>query len=192
MNDSLTAAQRDARKKNRNALILIAVMVFGSFIVAGTLRFSGWKPEGTNNKGEILQPPGDLRQLVPRLADGASYQWNPTERHWRILVAAPPHCGAVCDQLASDLDKVWQLAGRDADRVEVFWLGEVPASAPASSHQRAFRDDPAIRAELPGAEAASAPLTYIVDPNGFAVLRYQPGQDPGDLRSDLGKLLKLR
>lgn len=192
MNDPHTPAQLTARKKNRNVLLLIAVMVFGSFIVAGALRFSGWSPAGMKNKGEMLQPPGDLRHVAPRLADGASYEWNPVERHWRILVAAPTPCGAPCEQLASDLDKVWQLTGREADRVEVFWLGEVPASAPASSHQRAFRDDPAIRVALPGAEAANAPLTYIVDPNGFAVLRYQAGQDPGDLRSDLAKLLKLR
>lgn len=192
MNDQYSPAKLSARKKNRNVLVLIAVMVFGSFIVAGALRFSGWKPEGMKNKGEMLQPPGDLRHVEPRLADGGVYQWNPVERHWRILVAAPKHCGAPCDQLARDLDKVWQLAGRDADRVDVFWLGEVPASTPSRSHQRVFLDDPAIRAALPGAQSASAPLTYIVDPNGFAILRYQSGQDPGDLRSDLTKLLKLR
>lgn len=187
-----TPAQANARKRNRNALLLIAVMIFGSFIVAGALRFSGWRPEGMKNKGELLQPPGDLRQLHPQMSEGGEYAWNPTERHWRVLVAAPRECATRCDQLASDLDKVWQLMGRDADRVEVLWLGAVPASAPATSHQRALQDVPALRAALPRAEDAAGPVTYVVDPNGFAILRYPPGHDPGDLRSDLAKLLKLR
>jgi hypothetical protein len=31
----------------------------------------------------------------------------------------------------------------------------------------------------------------VVDPNGFVVLRYAPGFDLGDLRTDLSRLLKL-
>jgi hypothetical protein len=33
---------------------------------------------------------------------------------------------------------------------------------------------------------------YVIDPNGFVILRYAAGSDPGDLRSDLAKLLKLK
>ena len=190
MNNDMPA-QTDARKRNRNALLLIAAMIFGSFLVAGALRFSGWRPEGMKNKGELLQPPGDLRQMHPQLADGGEYEWNPAERHWRILVAPPGECAARCDRLAQDLDKVWQIAGRDADRLEIFWLGQVPVSAPPASRQRALRDAPGLRDALPRPRG-DGPVTYVVDPNGFAILRYPPGHDPGDLRSDLSKLLKLR
>lgn len=190
MTDTPTS-QLAARKRNRRLLLVIAVMIFGSFLFAGVLRFSGWRPHGMKNKGELLQPPGDLRTLHPRLASGDAYAWNPVERHWRVLVAAPENCGTRCDQLASDLDKVWQLMGRNADHLEIFWLGTVPASAPATSHQRAFVDAPELRAALPRSTDAG-PVTYVVDPNGFAILRYAPGQDPGDLRSDLSKLLRLR
>ena len=43
-------------------------------LVAGVLRFSGWRPEGMKNKGEMLQPYGDLRSYSPTLADGKSYR----------------------------------------------------------------------------------------------------------------------
>ncbi len=183
----------DAHRRNRNALLLIALMIFGSFIVAGTLRFSGWRPAVTRNKGELLQPPGDLRRLHPQRGEGGEYAWNPIERHWRILVAPPSGCGTRCEQLASDLDKVRQLTGREADRVEVLWLGGLPAGVASDGHQRALQDSAALRAALPRAEdPAGGPVTYIVDPNGFAILRYPPGHDPADLRSDLSRLLKLR
>lgn len=192
MNNAAPLAQTVAQRRNRNALLLIAVMVFGSFLVAAALRFSGWQPAGMKNKGEMLQPPGDLRMLAPQLADGSQYQWQPVLRHWRILVAAPADCTSQCRQLAENLDKIWQLSGRDADRVELLWLGPLPEGLADNSRLQALQDSAALRAALPGAAGATAPMTYIVDPNGFAILRYQPGHDPGDLRYDLVKLLKLR
>ena len=33
---------------------------------------------------------------------------------------------------------------------------------------------------------------YVVDPHGFVVLRYAPGFDPGGLRMDVARLLKLK
>ena len=38
--------------------------------------------------------------------------------------------------------------------------------------------------------APGAPI-WLVDPNGFVVLRYAAGSDPGDLRSDLARLLRI-
>ena len=52
------------RNRNRGLLIAIFVMFFGSMLVAGLLRFSGWRPAGTQNHGELLQPPGDLREVI--------------------------------------------------------------------------------------------------------------------------------
>ncbi|MGY0504760.1 hypothetical protein [Luteimonas sp. e5] len=184
------SAQR--ARRNRHALLLIALMVFGSFVVAGLLRYSGWQPDGQRNHGDLLQPPGDLRTLRPQLVDGGEYQWNPAERHWRIFAVAPPACGEACDALARELDTIRVLAGRNADRVEIFWLGDMPAVArQGESPQRALHDSAELRAALPGL-ASDGPTTYIVDPNGFAVLRYAPGHEPEHLRSDLSKLLRLR
>mgnify|MGYP000849196992 CR=1 FL=1 len=55
------------RNRNRGMLVLIVVFFLGSALVAGALRFSGWRPEGTRNHGELLQPPGDLRDVVAHL-----------------------------------------------------------------------------------------------------------------------------
>ncbi len=45
---------------------------------------------------------------------------------------------------------------------------------------------------LPRGKAAGAgDPVWLVDPNGFVVLRYAPGADPGDLRTDLARLLRI-
>lgn len=185
-----------ARNRNRTMLVAIAVLFFGSMLVAGALRFSGWQPEGRKNHGELLQPPTDLRELVPQLADGGAYAWNPAERTWRIMLAPPDDCGSECTRLARDLDTVWRLFGKDADRVHILWVCDGAACMPPVDARlprtlQVIRGAGQWRERIPGIDDPAGVPVYVIDPNGFAVLRYAPGSDVGGLRSDLAKLLKL-
>lgn len=181
-------------QRNRNRLVLIAIFAifFGAFAFAGILRFSGWQPAGMKNHGELLDPPGDLRALRPALATGGEYRWNPAGRIWRIAVAPPADCGRACADLAQKLGLVTQLFGRNADRVEILWIGSAPESALKTRAARAVRDDPALRRGLPRVDDPAGIPVYIVDPNGFVILRYAPGFDPSHLRQDMSRLLKLK
>lgn len=183
-----------ARRRNRGMLVALFLLFFGGMLIAGLLRFSGWRPEGSKNKGEMLEPYGDLRGYTPTLANGAAYGWKDEPRIWRIVVA-PRDCdttrAAECTRLLADLDKVWRLMTKDADRVHVLWAGTLPAGMVPPPEVRVLRADDGLRAGLarwnePGGDAA-----WLVDPNGFVVLRYAPGFDPGDLRTDLARLLKI-
>lgn len=185
------------RNRNRTMLIAIFAIFLGSFFIAGALRFSGWRPSGLKNHGELLQPPGDLRNLEPTLADGSAYRWNPVQRTWRIVVAPPADCAAECVKLAGQIDLVWQLFGRDAEHVDVLWVGAPPAGIKTIAPLRQLQPSSALRAALPrvddrGSEGHRGVPVYVVDPNGFVILRYAPGFDPGDLRTDVARLLKLR
>ncbi len=180
------------KRRNRTTLMLVAVMFFGAFLLAGALRFSGWRPSGMKNHGELLDPPGDLRQVRATLVDGSAYAWNPVERTWRVVIAPPAGCTTACERLATDLDKVWRLFGREADRVHILWLGAPPASATRDRAMRVLHDDPALRRGLPRVDDPAGIPVYVIDPNGFVILRYAPGFDPGDLRTDMSRLLKLK
>lgn len=177
------------RRRNRIMLVALFALFLGTFALAGALRFSGWRPDGLRNKGELLQPALDLRTTPVLLAGGQAYAWHPEQRHWRILVVAPEPCDAACSRLGEQLDVVWQLFGKDADRVEVLWLGTPPDTARTIATLTPIQRTPQLLQQLPsGTDAA----TYVIDPNGFAMLRYASGFDPADLRSDMARLLKLR
>lgn len=180
------------RTRNRRMLVVIAVLFLGSFVAAGVLRFSGWRPAQLQNHGELLQPYGDLRQVQARLAGGEAYPWNPQARLWRIAIAPPAGCGARCVALSRELDTVWQLFGRNADHVHLLWIGEPPPGAVRNAATRVLRDDAALRAGLPRVDDSAGVPVYVIDPNGFVVLRFAPGFDPADLRTDVARLLKLR
>lgn len=188
----------DIKSRNRSRITLIAILVlfFGSAAVAGFLRFSGWQPEGSKNHGELIQPPSDLRQVIPQLVDGGTYQWNPDARTWRIALAPPADCGEECAGLGRDLDKVWRLFGKDADRLHILWVCDAPGcmppptmTLPRTLHQ--IQPDPELLAGLPHVDDPAGVPVYVIDPNGFVIMRFEPGFDPGDLRSDLATLFKL-
>ena len=188
----------DTPKRNRRMLVALFVLFFGGMLIAGVLRFSGWRPEGTKNKGEMLQPYGDLREYAPTLSAGGTYRWSDSPRTWRIVVS-PASCEgdrrAACGALLHQLDTVWQLMGKDADRVHVLWVGAPPAGVVIPREVRVLRADAELPAQLPRGSHISSEATgdaaWLVDPNGFVVLRYAPGFDPGDLRGDLARLLKV-
>ena len=190
----LTPAQLAVRRRNRNMLVALFVVFFGGMLVAGLLRFSGWRPEGSKNRGEMLQPYGDLREYTPTLADGSAYGWKDEPRIWRI-VAMPRDCDTIrateCARLLADFDKVWRLMTKDADRVHVLWAGTMPPGVAVPEEVRLVRADDGLRAGLVRWDDAGGDAAWLVDPNGFVVLRYAPGFDPGDLRTDLARLLKI-
>ena len=181
-------------------LVLIVALFFGSAVVAGALRFSGWRPRGMKNHGELLQPPGDLRDAhaAARRRQRVSLE-SASRAPGASCVAPPADCGAACVALSRDLDTVWQLLGRDADRVARAVASATPARrrrAPPGDAARccspiaALRDAPAARRRAP-ATASACRSTWSI-PNGFVILRYAPGFDPAGLRTDLARLLKLK
>lgn len=181
-----------ARNRGRWLLFALFALFFGPMLIAWGLRLSGWQPEVNRNHGQLLSPKADLRELRPTLANGEAYAWEPAARHWRILLAPPVECAPACVTLSQDLDKVWQLFGHKADNVEILWLGIPPAAVAETPALRVLRPQPALRDRLPGVDDPAGIPVYVVDPNGFVILRYAPGFAPGDLRSDLAKLLKLK
>jgi len=191
-NSPATAEFLFRRRRNRQLLIAIAVLFLGSFLIAGLLRLSGWRPDQLRNRGELLNPYADLRNAAPVLADGRIYRWTPSARLWRIVVAPPPDCAIACVVLADELDTVWRLFGRHADQVHLLWIGPPPAAAKRNAATQVLRASPALRAQLPRVDDPRGVPVYVIDPNGFVILRYAPGFNPADLRSDVARLLKLR
>lgn len=187
-----------AGSRNRSMLVAIFALFFGGMLVAGLLRFTGWRPQGSKNKGEMLQPYADLREYAPMLSSGGAYRWTDSPRTWRIVVA-PLGCddarSSDCREFLRGIDTVWQLMGKDADRVHVLWVGPPPVGVALPREVRLLRADAVLPAQLPHSgdpvsdQAGNA--AWLVDPNGFVVLRYAPGFDPGDLRTDLSRLLKV-
>ncbi len=176
--------------RSRLILLLVALMFLGSFFVAAALRFSGWSPQHTRNFGELLQPPRPLGRIALHQSDGTAYPWSPESNRWRLLVVPAPGCTTACANTLDLLHRAWLSMGQKADRLDVVWVGTLPANAPSFRRLVVVAPDARLAAVLPEAARADALPVYLVDPSGYLALHYRPGFDPSGLRKDLGKLLK--
>jgi len=165
---SSTSPFHSQQKRNRILLGLIFALFFGS------MGFLDW------------------RNAPLLLANGDPWQWNPAARRWRIVLAPASDCVAKCVALAQSLHTVWQLLGHRADRVEILWLGRLPSEVMHFPALHVLQVDPNTRTQLPAVDDPAGTPVYVIDPNGFVVLRYAPGFEALDLRADLVKLLKLK
>ncbi|GAB6196375.1 hypothetical protein [Lysobacter xanthus] len=191
-----TAPAPDTRRRNRWTLVAILVLFFGSMGVAGLLRFADIHPAATRQKGELLDPYADLRDAKLHTLDGAAYPWEPIKRTWRVVVAAPSVCEETCTRRAHDIGIVWEVLNKDAPRVDILWWCREarcawPQGLPAPSTLRLIAHDAALE-RLPRVDVPGGLPVYVVDPNGFVVLRYAPDADLAGLREDLVRLLKLQ
>jgi hypothetical protein len=186
----------DPRRGRRQFLLLVSFFVL-PMAAAVLLAFSGWRPQATRNHGELLEPAVDFRAERAVLAGGAHVVWNSADGIWHIVVRAPEGCGAPCARMVDSLQRVWLGLGSDAAHAAVLWTGgvdEATRDALAKFPQaRVATLDTALLppAAPPLAGDALAPLgVWLVDPNGYLVMRYAPGFDPIGLRADLRKLIR--
>lgn len=178
------------QRKARIALIALAALFVLPFAAAAVLHLSGWKPSDTRNHGEMLQPLLDLRDLSLERADGSAYAWQPYDRVWQIAVVPTPDCAQACVDLVDGLDKVWQLQGRRADRLNVLWFGTLPADAKRFRTLVEMAPNAGLAARLTGLATQGRPNAYLIDPNGYVVLRYAQDFDVAHLREDVTRMLK--
>ena len=179
-----------SKLRSRLTLLLIVAMFFSSFGIAAFLFFTGWTPAGSRNFGELLQPPKALAGIQLQRADGTPYAWAPEKQRWQLVVVAPADCGEPCARMLDNLHRVWFSEGRQADRIDILWFGDVPAQGERFRGLVPMAANPEFIAALPDVSRPDALPVYLVDPDGFLALRYPPGFNPSGLRKDLGRLLK--
>src|SRR3546814_7354024 len=92
------------------------------------------------------------------------------------------------DVCSSDLDLVWRLFGNKADELDILWLGAPPDGATRNAATLVLSPDPALRAKLPRVDDPAGVPVYVVDPNGFVILRYARSEEH---TSELQSLMRI-
>ena len=179
------------QRGNRIKLVAIGALFALPVVAAWILHQAGYEPRAERNYGTLLDPPQDLREVVATDAAGARVDWNTAEGVWHVLLRAPARCDAACATTIDGLHRIWIGLGRKAARVEMLYVG-----TPDEAARAALAAFPQMRAvtlapdRLPPATQGAAPSAWAVDPNGWLVLRYDPGFDPVGLRKDLARLIR--
>ncbi len=191
--------------------IILASTWLWYFVVQGDLDLVGRL--GTSNAGELLRPPRQALDAGWQDADGAPFALADEPRWTLIIPLRRAACDAACEAQLFEARQIHQLLGKELGRVERALVssaepGEISFTAPVLSDGRPLPENFAAYVETeqrglhvlhsePGAfstmfpERAAAPTSwYLMDPNGWVMMRYDANVSYKDVISDLKFLLK--
>ena len=188
------------RRRRRSRLVLVGLfaLFMGPILIAYTLNvlYPGWAPFGTSNRGALVEPARSLSTQGLRPADGEPLAAEPFTERWTLVAVHGPGCGQACEQALVRMRQTRLALGKDAGRLQR-WLvvseaGAAPARELVERHQgvRVLAATRAWTAAL-GAPEATPGTVYLVDPQGYLVLRYDPALADDSILKDLKRLLRI-
>lgn len=201
------ATQQAARQKKTSRATLIGLFVlFASPVIAAWLLFfmgEEWWPKDMMNRGELVEPARELSLSGLTDIEGKPLSKAFLQHKWTLVFVETSACGHECLNRLYLNRQVRLTQGKHLDRLAIAFLladGKVPADFDQWSDKfpgmtvGLIPGNSSILDEFSVAPAGVDDVlgrTYLVDPRGFLMMRYQMDQDPKDKISDLKRLLKV-
>jgi len=183
---------------------LYLILIIACFLVPLALSWwlvGHWRPSGSAQHGELLNPAQPLVELPFSLggqpADATAFQG-----FWVLIHAASAaECAAPCQTALYDMRQVRLALGKDLERVKTLvlldgppmeelrqWLEVEHAEMAVGSTDAATQDRLNAAFPIPG---RADEWIYLVDPLGNLLMRYPVTVDPSGILKDLKRLLRL-
>ncbi|MDG1462617.1 MAG: hypothetical protein P8R04_03530 [Gammaproteobacteria bacterium] len=185
----------ERQKSGRKAFLLINFLFFGPLAIAIIIyATSGWRPDGSTEKGEFLSPPVTIPDITFQEATDREPRKH-LRGVWNVVYAGPGECAELCQSRLVDARQMRLSFGKDAGRVQQVFLvdsGSIDTSYITLEH-------PKLQVVTAGNATAQLAVLknyqpgdlYIVDPIGNVILKYRADITIADIKKDLKKLLKL-
>ncbi|MDS4041621.1 MAG: hypothetical protein RKP20_10635 [Candidatus Competibacter sp.] len=183
---------------------LFLLFVIACFVVplaAAWLLVGHWRPEGSVQHGELLNPARPLPDLRFDSADGHPSDRAGLRGRWVLVyVGSAAECDARCRTGLYDMRQIRLALGKDMERIKtVLLLDQAPEAGLRqwlTSEHAAMTvgvADPSTRDAL--LEAFTRPgrageWIYLLDPLGNLLMRYPIDVEPRGLLKDLQRLLQ--
>jgi hypothetical protein len=184
----MNSTDPNRQRKGRTQLLLVLGVFLVPVLVAFALNTTGWMPGGRKNYGELVSPPATIDEAgLMDANDATPLQWANSGGQFRLVVRLWKACDAACIERIDHLNGLWRGLGTDAPRLEVWFTGWL--NGPAEDAIKRFD---AAR----GIVTTSAHFNderfdaWLVDPNGFVVLRYPRDFELAGLRRDITKIIR--
>jgi len=185
---------------SRQQLTLLGIfaLFLGPLILVILMRSPWWQyqPSGMKNLGYLVQPPVQLPlESANEFGD-----------RWLILYVLDSECDQACINHVTSLRQIHKATGRKSKHLGVVLLGDTPLKPETRSELESIY--PEFQIIIETNTAASAVLdevnadvtagsggsvvahTYILDPMLNVILAYGENSNPGDILTDIKRLLK--
>jgi hypothetical protein len=182
-------------------LLLLVISAFMAPLVAAWLLIGHWRPHGSVQHGELLNPARPIALQFTTLDQQGSTHNEAWRGRWVLIyLGSAALCDPRCRTSLYDMRQVRLALGRDLERVKTALL--LDATPGAELRQWLSAEHPAtvvvtvdsvnqqlLMAAFPQA-GQLGDWMYLLDPLGNLVIRYPIDMDPRGLLKDLQRLLK--
>ena len=191
-------------KRNRFFGLIILGIIIVPMLLAYVMFHTGWGvSNSTTNKGELIRPALPIANIAsinsPTLASILTQQG--TAKKWRLLVPVTANCNDACQSNLYVSRQVHIRLAEKAYRVERIILAvetlpnhleDMLSSDHPNTHRVQSRLDNVYEWLAPANMSKDAEnYYYLVDQEGFAMMRYNTAHSGQDLLDDIKKLLKF-
>lgn len=193
-------------KRNRLFGVLIILIVAAPMLVAYVMFQTGWGVSAhTTNKGELINPPLPMTELVlanDSLSVNTLFEPSSGSKKWRLLIPVDEQCGDICQQNLYTTRQVHIRLAEKAYRVERMIIS-LSGALSAPLEQQLAKEHPNTRRistspknftqwlSSANIQADAAHHYYLIDQEGFAMMRYNTSHTGQDLLDDIKRLLKF-
>lgn len=155
-----------------------------------------WRPFGTLNHGTLVQPVRQLSTARLKHVDGSPLDSGYLAGRWTIVHLLDGDCRQGCMQALTRSRQVQQALGDDMQRVQLLLVVQPAVDAATANMPPAVTlatadGDWLAELSLDRAPAGHNLRIYLVDPQGYLMMRYDQDVDRRGLLADLERLLKI-
>ena len=158
-----------------------------------------WLPFGTVNRGELIEPTRQLDARALEFFDPGAIGAEAFREKWTLLYVTGRACDSTCRKVLDMSSRARRALGDDMARLQRLL---VLSNAPRAAFAQLAREHPDLRLasaparwleRLASGEIASAALhhLYLIDPQGYLLMRYPAQTDIRGLVKDLERLLRI-
>lgn len=205
MSSKAPQSNSDPAPRSRTQLWVLVTVFFAPLAIAFLLYYGieGWRPSGSTNHGELIQPPRTIPELELTARDGSALPADTLRTKWTLVYVGGGQCDARCREALTLIRQTRLALNDDLPRVQRLFLvsGDCCDDAYLDAEHTGLliaRLDDANGQQLASIfqDAITTPLAeagriYIVDPLGNLMMSYAPDAEPKGLLEDLKKLLKF-
>lgn len=201
MNEQIDSKTRTA---NRIKIVLVAVIFLAPVVTATLWNLFGGPPAKTMNYGELIQPARPLTALQFRTPDGGRVAISDYQHTWLMVTFVSGSCENSCESNIYKMRQVHAATGKHYKRTKRLlvltgdansklrnMLESYPDMTVVNGPARAIRDFATQLQTNDGTALDGLNRIYLVDPLGNFMMTYDKNADPGKMRKDLGRLLRV-
>jgi len=186
------------RSRRARVLLVVTFLLFFLPIVGAWLLnvfAPHWLPFGTLNHGTLVQPARPLGDAGLALGAGGTHAPAMLTGRWTILHLPGGPCGKRCIEVLGRTGQVHKALGDDMNRVQRLLVFADPARARGIAAPTgpaiAVADGEWLKSFRFDGAAHFLPGIYLVDPQGYLMMRYPLDVEQRGLLADLERLLKI-